>query len=759
MVFGGKARSLKKLKDAGFNVPDFIVSTNVDDLREHIRERFPGTEYFAVRSSAEGEDAAHESFAGRFHSFVGLTIERVPQAMKDVIDSYGGRDGSVIVQRFIPSITAGVLFTDVGNGTTVVNASAGLCTSVVGGKACDEYTLSDDGKIIQRTIADEKTAQVFEGGIVKNRVIHGEVLAEENLRELLAVGKRIERFFGRPQDIEWCYLEGELFVLQSRPITRQLTSREPEYYDSANIAESYSGMVLPLTYTFARRVYRQVYRDFLHMSGVPRSQLEEHAYVFDGLLGIFQGRMFYNMNNWYRMAQFVPGYERNKTNFELMITSNIRGRITNSIRPKPFLALIYPCIVLVKVLFFGITRRRFKRYVEDQVSRMRRMNIDSIRYVDCVKLISDLESTLLRRWYVTLENDFFVMTYLGLLQKFLPEKLLKDAIRFKSKASEQLIALASLGRMVNGVGPLWEAVIEGDAKRFTELMSTHPQVKESLGRYLDTFGGRFANELKLETIGLDEDTEKLLRVLAAFARYTPPVQSDEDAVRIDLPFHRKILFKLILSKFKKYAAQREVFRLLRSNMFAITRSIVRRAGRLLAAEGLLEHHDDVFYLPIEELVRDLETIRSEPTRLKCIVASNRENYMKWEHLSAPSHFILDQNTQSPISTESNNHNKSGIRGVSSGIVRGRVKVMKEFSMPETIDFDILVASHTDPGWTALIALSKGLIIEHGGVLSHASIIARELGIPAVIGVAGATDEYVDGDIVELNGSNGTITRV
>ena len=97
------------------------------------------------------------------------------------------------------------------------------------------------------------------------------------------------------------------------------------------------------------------------------------------------------------------------------------------------------------------------------------------------------------------------------------------------------------------------------------------------------------------------------------------------------------------------------------------------------------------------------------------------------------------------------------RPASPGVIRGEIRVFKEFSMPKKIDFDILVTTHTDPGWTSLISLSKGLIIEHGGVLSHASIVARELRIPAVIGAEGAVNFFKDGQIVELNGSTGAIT--
>src|SRR3989344_435135 len=151
-----------------------------------------------------------------------------------------------------------------------------------------------------------------------------------------------------------------MYVLQSRPITRDFSVAKREYFDSANIAESYSGIVLPLTCTFAKMVYEQVYKDLLCMSGVSKNKIERHSYVFENLLGFFYGRMYYNMNNWYRMAEFVPGYRRNKGNFELMITSNVKQEVATSIRPPFALTLFYPLIVTAKVAMFGITSSYFK---------------------------------------------------------------------------------------------------------------------------------------------------------------------------------------------------------------------------------------------------------------------------------------------------------------------------------------------------------------------------------------------------------------
>src|SRR3990167_50055 len=157
-------------------------------------------------------------------------------------------------------------------------------------------------------------------------------------------------------------------------------TKEIEYFDSANIAESYSGIVLPLTCSFAKMVYEQVYTDLLHMSGVSRRKLEQHSHVFENLLGFFYGRMYYNMNNWYRMAEFVPGYRRNKENFELMITSNIREDVATSIKPSPILAVFYPFIVATKLAVYGITTAYFKSSVKKHLSRLRNHDFGRLTY-------------------------------------------------------------------------------------------------------------------------------------------------------------------------------------------------------------------------------------------------------------------------------------------------------------------------------------------------------------------------------------------
>lgn len=521
------------------------------------------------------------------------------------------------------------------------------------------------------------------------------------------------------------------------------------YYDSANIAESYSGIVLPLTASFARMVYERAYADLLAASGVPKRMLARHAYVFRDLLAFFHGRMYYRMTNWYRMAAFVPGYRRNKANFERMITSNLSEPVHTDIRPSFAFTLRYPWIILAKLLSFGSAARRFRRETERELSALRRTDFESLSHAECRTLFARINEKLLARWFVTLENDFFVMTYLGLLTRRVPADELQRLIVFPSKATEQVHALSILAKRMAGHPALWRAVEAEDEAAFERELAIDPPLAHALTDYLDAFGGRFANELKLESIGVDEDRRKLFSVLRAYRAYAPGASGEA----VPMPsWFRQPFTRFLLSRFKKYAGQREAFRLLRSNAFSMARSLFRRVGAILESEGAIEKADDVFYLSIDEALAPLAL--SDAT-LKERVLERKREYAVHALVTPSPFFVLAEGETAPLEPPA--PAALTANPASPGVVRGRVRIFREFSMPHAIDFDLLVASHTDPGWTALIALSKGLIIEHGGVLSHASIVARELGIPAVIGAKGAMDTLTNGQVVEINGATGSIT--
>lgn len=755
MLKNSKANSLTRLKRGKFLVPSFftcdatwseesILKKVVIDLKDSI--------YFAIRSSAEGEDSEDTSFAGYFYTAIGVEKQNIFTEVLKVQKSYGKTKGSIIVQEFIDSDIAGVMFTKVDNNKIVINATSGLCKTVVEGKECDEYIFEKNGTFLTKTIPVEKSVLLFKNGQIISEKIKGESLNESQLKQLVKIGNEIQDFFGLPQDIEWCFKNDKLYILQSRPITRDFKVEKQEYFDSANIAESYSGIVLPLTCSFAKMVYEQVYKDLFRMSGVSKKNIDHHSEVFENLLGFFYGRMYYNMNNWYHMAEFVPGYNRNKKNFETMITSNIEQDVETITKPSLLFKILYPSIVVLKVAVFGLTSARFKSAVERHLRTLRKRDFDRLGYIDSITLFQNLNKNLLRKWYITIENDFFVMSYLGLLKKVLKEDLLQKVITFPSKATEQVNSLAFLSNQMSSIKELWQAIEVDDVPRFNTELTRNKKIASLLDSYLHSFGGRFANELKLESVGVDEDTKKLFAVLRAYKNYKPKEHLTQ--FEITLPFHKKIFVKLILNKFRKYASRREVFRLLRSNTFGMARRLFRRMGVLLADKGVIQHPDDIFYLELNEI---LDPMAEMNYSLAEIVKKRKEEYISYVNVVPPSHFSTI-NGRLPIIKDSQVIKQDIIcaRPASSGVIKGRVKVFRDFYMPTQVDFDIIVTSHTDPGWTSLIALSKGLIIEHGGVLSHASIVARELGIPAVIGATNIVNTLTDYQMVEIDGSTGII---
>lgn len=753
---GGKASSLIKLNKAGFLVPRFFVcdsSWSKKEILFWVETELSNVKFFAIRSSARNEDSTTKSFAGHFYSAIGVPKRSIFNEVKKVNNSLGQADGNIIIQEFIPSESAGVLFTEVEDNNIIVNSTVGLCQPVVNGLSCDEYICNKYGEILSKNISKNKQVKLFIRNKIVNKTSDKESLTSNKLQRVIQLGKKIQSFFGSKQDIEWCYLGNKLYVLQSRPITRDFTtSRDQVYFDSANIAESYSGIVLPLTQSFAQMVYAQVYKDLMRMSGVSVKKINKHSEIFDNLLGFFYGRMYYNMNNWYLMAALVPGYKRNKKNFEFMITSNVKEDIVKSIKPSIIFSLFYPLIVLFKVSVYGLTAKNFKSTVTSELRQLRRISFEKLQYPESIKLFEKINKKLLRKWYIAVENDFFVMTYLGILKRFLNEELLQKVIKFPSKSTEQISALSLLSNKMYKVKDIWNSIEKNDVKSFNKEVLKNKELQILLNEYLHSFGGRFANELKLESVGVDEDTTKLFSVLKAYRGYKLKIKHFTQ--KINLPYFNKIVVQIILNKFKKHASLREEFRLLRSNTFGITRQLFRRMGVILVENDVIRSIDDVFYLKMEELLNSL-TLNNK--KIAKEVIQRKKKFNSYKLVTPPSHFSSVNNVL-PTIKQKEGFGGSVIhsRPASEGIIRGRVRIFKEFTMPEKIDFDILVTSHTDPGWTSLIALSKGLIIEHGGVLSHASIVARELGIPAVIGATDIMEILKDQQVVEIDGSTGII---
>lgn len=747
---GNKATNLQKLKKAKFNVPAFFTvpkGLNQNKFYHYLDEKKVSKKtWYAVRSSSKTEDTKKISRAGKYYSEVGVDFTNLYSAYKKVSQSLGKAPGSIIVQTFIPTELSGVMFTSSGDNQLIINSGAGLCKPIVEGEACDEWVLDKKGNLVSKNTAQNKKSLFFRKGKLVEQSTDKPSLNKKQLKQLRKLAKKIEKFFGMPQDVEWGFYRGKLHVLQSRPVTRELPSFEEKiFYDSANIAESYSGIVLPLTHSFAAFIYEQVYYNLIHSSGVRKAKLNKFSEVFRNMVGDFYGRMYYNMNNWYKMTAFIPGYQRNKQNLEQMITSNVREEVMQEIRPSLFLYLTYPFIVVKKMLFFNFSQRSFKRKTKKFIQHFRQQPINDFTFTDCRKWFNTINSKLIQKWHIPVENDFMVMTWLGMLKKRVPEEKLNDLLTFESKTTRQIEALQKITGLFTAEDELKELLLQKNYKKLRRNLAERDEINQLVLAYFDEFGGRFANELKLESADIEEDRHKFFDLLALYAKNEPQEPRET-------PPQNKVKGwnGFVLKRFKKYARQREEMRLLRSNAFSLMRRLFNQLESIYLRNNLLDRPGDIYYLQLDEVFNyslDFETLINE----------RKAAYHHYQKVQPPVWFSVKEGEMPSLQkTKSRLPSVFNGKGCSPGKVTGNVKVMKKYNLPKAINFDILVTYHTDPGWTPLLALVKGLVVEHGGLLSHAAIVARELEIPTIIGIPGVVDKLKNRQTITLDGDKGEI---
>jgi len=747
-AIGNKAISIDDLRSSGFNIPLFLSlesNTSFDDVQTVVNDKFKPGSILAIRSSSVLEDGKEKSFAGAFHTELGVTIAGLKEAWHNVRESlpFSSGDG-IIIQEFIPGEYSGITFIDNNIDKASVNALPGLCKPVVDGWDCEQYDYHGGVLVNKRVDESYSCLQFSNGKLIKKRLASSN--KEEVLKGVIEVSKKIADHFGTPQDIEWTYHEGKIFILQSRPISRSIWGRNEKnmLFDSANIGESYSGIVSPLTSSFAKSVYKIIYIDLLAHSGVPKKKINQNGDIFNSLVDNVYGRLYYRMDNWYRMMAMLPGYERNSRNLRKMLSLNFEEtQHIEKFKPTFFLNLTYIPRVIFKFLIFDKKIKNFRKEVESIIEESRGWIFEKMDLEQAQKEIRSLLDGILRKWYLTIENDTVMMTIYGKLTKSITSDDLSRLLDFPSVSTKQINFLCELSKSLCESKIIKTALEDGDKQSFMNALKIFPEKKKHYEKYLIKFGGRFANELKLETSDINENFGAFSSLVLSY-EYKKP--GPENSTSIKGNYMEKL--------FKKFASRREDFRLLRANMFAIIRKLSLRVGDCFVDRGLIRNRDDVFFIDIDCVngkvpIKDIDFSK---------IGERKREYSFFKTFHPPSHFHVKNGHWSLFQDGKNNAENKGL-GVSPGQAIGKAVVLEEFKVPKKDSFEILVTRRTDPGWTALMALSKGIIVEHGGILSHASIVARELGIPAVIGITGACEKFNTGDILFIDGEKGFVSKV
>ena len=746
--FGNKAIYLNSLNRSGFNIPAFI-SVNKNEtftvVLKRIKKELNLNAFFAVRSSSSLEDGFKKSYAGHFKTELGIKFDDLKEAWIKVKDALPMDDQSgIIIQEFIPGDYSGVIFIDLELKKASINALDGICKSVVEGWDCEQYYYSD-WKLENKYVKNSYDCLAFVNNEIIKKTVNSS-LRKEYLKKVVKESIKIAKHFKVPQDIEWTFKNNKLYILQSRPISRSIWthSNNNMLFDSANIGESYSGIVLPITSSFAKKLYKDVYINSLLKSGVEEKKILTNSKIFDELIDTVYGRMYYRMDNWYRMMAMIPGFDRNNKNLKNMLSLNFDEKFDlSNYKPSFFLKLTYYPRILFKFIFFDKIMKRFHKEVESTIVEAANWNYKELSIKKAQYYINFLLNGIIKKWYLTIENDTMMMTLYGKLSKGINKKSHQKLLDFKSVSTKQVNQLSLLSKELCKDIQIKKSLEEKNSTSFKKYMRRNFEANKLFNSYINKFGGRFANESKLETRDINEDFDSLSDLLLTYS--TMNTNLKESANKSETFFE---------GLFKKFASRREDFRLLRANMFGVFRKLSISIGKEYVKKGLIKNSDDIFYLDFEDIDG---TIKMDDIDFSKINIRKKE-YNFFKTFQPPSHFKVANGIWPSLFDSKVDQSNSGI-GASRGKVTGRAVVLEEFSIPEKDSFDILITRRTDPGWTSLMAISKGIVVEHGGILSHASIVARELGIPAVIGIKNACKRFKTGDTIFVDGDKGVVEEI
>lgn len=823
------ARSIEDIRDLLDNLK--ISQAVARQLTHSLGELCPNGEPVAVRSSAIEEDGAQHSFAGQLESFLFVTPSQIIERIIDVWRSslsesilYYKQERdlksvfhppAVIVQRMIHAEAAGVAFSadpvTGRRGIAVVSAVYGLGSLLVSGESdADTFHLDRDGRIVLRRIAVKRTAHCFSSDTDESIRVEPvpqpyqskSAISDHQVIEIAKLARLAERHFGRPQDIEWAIEDGRVYLLQSRPITSLSNVADPDgalaLWDNSNISESYGGVTTPLTFSFARRAYEEVYRQFCRLMRVPEERISANSDTYRRMIGLIDGRIYYNLLNWYRVLALLPGFKVNRRFMEQMmgvsaalpdeIIRELDGASLRAILKDTFNLLRAACALVASHFLLPKKIKAFYARLDEALADSK-PRLEDMRADELAAYYRNLERQLLTSWDAPLINDFFAMIFYGTLRR-LTEKWFEGESDLHNSllVGEGGIISAEPARRIREMAEaaacdpqFVELLCEGSVEQTARHINSIPDFKRGYDDYLARFGDRCLEELKLESETLHDDPLPLFRSAGNLARrlssknvyFQSQIEHSarsnaEKRVASALAYHpiRRAVFWWVTRQARRRVRERENLRFERTRLFGRVRRIFIEIGRRFYALDLIESARDIFYLEVEEVLGFVEGTTTT-TDLRSLVAMRKAEFENHRRSAPPADRF---ETRGPVNHGNSFQNASDKQeslvgdqftgtGCSPGIARGRARVVRDPKNAVIKPGEILIAERTDPGWIMLFASAAAIAVERGSLLSHSAIVAREMGIPAVVSVKNITQVIKDGDWIEIDGAAGTVVRL
>ena len=804
---GGKAANLGELLRTGFPVPPgFVITTTAYDLMVRSNElqhdivaassrgdaalvrtgfekatippeveqailegyRRMGGGSVAVRSSATAEDLPQAAFAGQQETFLGVSGERAlldavrrcwASLWSDRAISYREQHGlsqmpvklAVIVQRMVAADVAGVMFTanpvSGARDETIIEASAGLGEALVSGLVTpDHFVLRNTRhrwQIVERHQGrlEVEVRPRAGGGVeqVAGAAGSGPVLPDAVLLQLARMGASIVKHFARPQDIEWAWADGKLYILQSRPITAlpQPPTR-PRRFEPPRFAADYLQI----------RPYPLDMTTWLPAVGNALPRMLPAA----GLIPSFAQMWIEHDGVVERVADF-PG-----------------------IRLTPDLLLV-PARIVTLARRYDPANWREDPMLAAALTKVRELESRDLRALSWGELLDTAREAMamplavmeIRRRYfprgaLALAALWITLRILGLRDRFAP--LLSGVDNRTLEANRALEELAVEIRSDPDLAALFGSQ---DSEHLLAALRQEAPGRAFLARFqafLDAYGHRETGSPLLVSQPTWKDTpQTVLSILQGMARAAPTPRhrpSTWMTARDSILAHPALRFQPLRATVLNLIIQaRRVSALREDTHYAMTlpMPILRRAllelGRRLAEAGILEAAEDVFHLRFDEL-ESIDGVWPPPAdiaeELRKAARRRADRRHELERAGTP---LMDL----PSLTGPQPGGDVLVVGTpgSPGVAEGPVRIVRDPAAFGSLrPGEVLVAPYTNPSWTPLFTRAAAVVVDTGAAMSHAAIVAREYGVPAVMGTGDGTRRLSDGQWVRVDGGRGQV---
>ena len=832
---------LEAVENEAGRMRDLIVSSPVPDpVQREVISAYSRlladageNDLVAVRSSVGTKDLASTSFPGQMDTYYNVRgeaelVEKVKECWASVF-SYPamvnrhvrGLDFSNVfiaplVQLMIAADSAGVVFTvnPLNNCSEemVVNSCFGLGEGVVSGELdCDHFVVDrDSGGILEKEIGEKTFKIVLDSkkGRGSRRATLSEEeggrpsLSTEEVSELVRAALRVEEQYDSPQDIEWAFRGGELFILQSRRITTSVVDIEdetpgewvsefdstvdPDYpeYTLANISEVMPGVLTPLSITSGMGYLDYGFVKTNEGFGLMRGVNPKSEYTF---LGVFYGRAHLNLTVLKAITEKLPGATSQE--FERLTPDEEDIQRDEKFHPTPgaLLTLIGAVFgLLYKVITAPRGARAARKDLDKRIAEFKQYDFEKMPYGEFLEILRESQGDSERVFPLHITASQLAVVYFDSLRKatlrwlddtegILASRLVTGLHNLESAMPSAHIW--DLSRIVKESGELEDIFRRNEPELILEVLQANgsPRAKEfltSLDSFLEKFGYRSVFEAEMMLPNWSDDPSYVFAMIRNYLdtdadssphKLARRQESDRKKALADtlgrLSGPRRLLLRYLTRQAQKFIGLREYMKAVLITGIAEVKKETNILSRRFTADGFISEPSDIFFLTKDEVEVIMEG-RVDEIQVESVVARRRREHERNQTVVLPEY---SHGRPRPLSSKELELELEGefevLRGlaVSPGKVTGKARVITDPRHNAMIrPGEILVAPVTDAAWTPLFVTAGAIVVDVGGPLSHGSIVAREYGIPGVLSVGLATRLIKTGQVITVDGDHGRV---